>query len=68
MLRQLPVFVIVIVGISMILMNFQPMRQIAAGLLASAGPFYGYRCFATQKSLSAIVAALQVRDHAADSN
>lgn len=57
-LRRLLVFVIIVVGIGAILMNFQPMRQIGTGLLASAGVAGVIAGLAAQKSLSTIIAGL----------
>jgi small-conductance mechanosensitive channel len=60
MMRRLLVFVIVVVGIAATLLNFQPVRQIGTGLLASAGVAGVIAGFAAQKSLSTIIAGLQV--------
>jgi small-conductance mechanosensitive channel len=60
MMRRLLVFIIVVVGIAATLLNFQPVRQIGTGLLASAGVAGVIAGFAAQKSLSTIIAGLQV--------
>jgi small-conductance mechanosensitive channel len=60
MMRRLLVFIIVVVGIATTLLNFQPVRQIGTGLLASAGVAGVIAGFAAQKSLSTIIAGLQV--------
>jgi small-conductance mechanosensitive channel len=59
-LGRLLVFVIVVVGIGAILMNFQPVRQIGTGLIASAGVAGVIAGLAAQKSLSTIIAGLQI--------
>jgi small-conductance mechanosensitive channel len=60
MIRRLLVFVILVVGIAALLMNFKEVRQIGTGLLASAGVAGVIAGFAAQKSLSTIIAGLQV--------
>ena len=60
MLRRLLIFVIVVVGIGVVLMAFQPVRQIGTGLLASAGIAGVIAGLAAQKSLSTIIAGLQI--------
>jgi small-conductance mechanosensitive channel len=60
MLRRLLIFAIMVVGIGATLMAFQPVRQIGTGLLASAGIAGVITGFAAQKSLSTIIAGLQV--------
>jgi small-conductance mechanosensitive channel len=60
MLRRLLVFIILVVGIAATLLNFQPVRQIGTGLLASAGVAGVIAGLAAQKSLSTIIAGLQV--------
>jgi small-conductance mechanosensitive channel len=60
MIRRLLVFVILVVSIAAILMNFKPVRQIGTGLLASAGVAGVIAGFAAQKSLSTIIAGLQI--------
>jgi small-conductance mechanosensitive channel len=59
-LRQLLVFLVVILSIGVMLMNIDAVRQIGAGLLASAGVAGVIFGFAAQKSLSTIIAGLQV--------
>jgi small-conductance mechanosensitive channel len=59
-LRQLTIFVLVIVCAATILMNFDPVRQIGTGLLASAGVAGVIVGLAAQKSLSTIIAGLQI--------
>jgi small-conductance mechanosensitive channel len=59
-LRQLIIFVLVIVCVAAILMNFDAVRQIGAGLLASAGVAGVIVGLAAQKSLSTIIAGLQI--------
>jgi small-conductance mechanosensitive channel len=59
-LRQLIVFIIAIFCAATILMNFDAVRQVGAGLLASAGVAGVIVGFAAQKSLSTIIAGLQV--------
>jgi small-conductance mechanosensitive channel len=59
-LRQLIIFVLVIVCAASILMNFDPVRQIGTGLLASAGVAGVIVGLAAQKSLSTIIAGLQI--------
>jgi small-conductance mechanosensitive channel len=58
-LRRLAVFVFVVVGIGAILMNFNSVRQIGTGL-ASAGVAGVIAGLAAQKSLSTIIAGLQI--------
>jgi small-conductance mechanosensitive channel len=60
MLRRLLIFVIIVVGIGATLMAFPPVRQIGTGLLASAGIAGVIAGFAAQKSLSTIIAGLQI--------
>jgi small-conductance mechanosensitive channel len=60
MIRRLLVFIILVVAIAAILMNFKEVRQIGTGLLASAGVAGVIAGFAAQKSLSTIIAGLQV--------
>src|SRR6202011_169646 len=60
LLRRLLIFVIVLVGIGATLMTFQPVRQIGTGLLASAGIAGVIAGFAAQKSLSTLIAGLQI--------
>jgi small-conductance mechanosensitive channel len=57
---QMLIFAIVVVGIGATLMAFQPVRQIGTGLLASAGIAGVIAGFAAQKSLSTIIAGLQI--------
>jgi small-conductance mechanosensitive channel len=59
-LRQLIIFVLVIVCAAAILMNFDPVRQIGTGLLASAAVAGVIVGLAAQKSLSTIIAGLQI--------
>jgi len=59
-MRRLLIFVFLVVAIAAILMNFKEVRQIGAGLLASAGVAGVIAGFAAQKSLSTIIAGLQV--------
>jgi len=59
-LKQLIIFVLVIVAAAAVLMNFDPVRQIGAGLLASAGVAGVIVGLAAQKSLSTIIAGLQI--------
>jgi small-conductance mechanosensitive channel len=58
--RRLLVFVILLVAIAAVLMNFKEVRQIGTGLLASAGVAGVIAGFAAQKSLSTIIAGLQI--------
>jgi small-conductance mechanosensitive channel len=60
MIRRLFVFIILVVAIAAILMNFKEVRQIGTGLLASAGVAGVIAGFAAQKSLSTIIAGLQI--------
>jgi small-conductance mechanosensitive channel len=60
MIRRLLVFVILVVAIAATLMNFKQVRQIGTGLLASAGVAGVIAGFAAQKSLSTIIAGLQI--------
>lgn len=60
MLRRLLIFVILVVAIAAVLMNFKEVRQIGAGLLASAGVAGVIAGFAAQKSLATIIAGLQI--------
>ncbi len=59
-LRQLLVFLVVIISIGLILMNIDGVRQVGTGLLASAGVAGVIFGFAAQKSLSTIIAGLQI--------
>lgn len=59
-LRQLTIFVLVIICAAAILMNFDAVRQIGTGLLASAGVAGVIVGLAAQKSLSTIIAGLQI--------
>jgi small-conductance mechanosensitive channel len=59
-LRQLTIFILVIICAAAILMNFDPVRQIGTGLLASAGVAGVIVGLAAQKSLSTIIAGLQI--------
>ena len=59
-LRQLVIFVLVIISAATILTNFDPVRQIGTGLLASAGVAGVIVGLAAQKSLSTIIAGLQI--------
>jgi small-conductance mechanosensitive channel len=60
MIRRLLVFIILVVAIAALLMNFKEVRQIGTGLLASAGVAGVIAGFAAQKSLSTIIAGLQI--------
>jgi small-conductance mechanosensitive channel len=60
MLRRLIVFAVLVVAVAAILLNFQEVRQIGTGLLASAGLAGVIAGFAAQKSLSTIIAGLQI--------
>jgi small-conductance mechanosensitive channel len=60
MLRRLLVFAIVVLGLGALLMTFQPVRQVGAGLLASAGVAGVIAGFAAQKSLGMIIGGLQL--------
>jgi small-conductance mechanosensitive channel len=60
MIRRLFVFIILVLAIAAILMNFKEVRQIGTGLLASAGVAGVIAGFAAQKSLSTIIAGLQI--------
>jgi small-conductance mechanosensitive channel len=59
-LRRLLILIFVVVGIGAILMNFDSVRQIGTGLLASAGVAGVIAGLAAQKSLSTIIAGLQI--------
>jgi small-conductance mechanosensitive channel len=59
-LRQLTIFILVIICAAAILLNFDPVRQIGTGLLASAGVAGVIVGLAAQKSLSTIIAGLQI--------
>jgi small-conductance mechanosensitive channel len=59
-IRQLLVFVIAVIGIAVGLMNFEAVRQLGAGILASAGVAGVIVGLAAQKSLSTIIAGLQI--------
>ena len=59
-LRQLVVFVLVLVGVAGILMNIDAVRQIGTGLLASAGVAGVIVGLAAQKSLGTIIAGMQI--------
>jgi small-conductance mechanosensitive channel len=59
-LRQLIIFILVIICAAAVLMNFDPVRQIGTGLLASAGVAGVIVGLAAQKSLSTIIAGLQI--------
>ncbi|MBV9491596.1 MAG: mechanosensitive ion channel [Verrucomicrobia bacterium] len=60
MLRRLLVPLIIVLGLATVLMAFQPVRQVGTGLLASAGVVGVIAGFAAQKSLSTIIAGLQL--------
>jgi len=60
MIRRLLVFIILVLAIATILMNFKEVRQIGTGLLASAGVAGVIAGLAAQKSLSTIIAGLQI--------
>jgi small-conductance mechanosensitive channel len=59
-LRRLLVLLFIILGTCAVLMNFQPVRQLGTGLLASAGVAGVIAGLAAQKSLSTIIAGLQI--------
>jgi small-conductance mechanosensitive channel len=59
-LRRLLVFLVILISIGVILMNIDGVRQVGAGLLASAGVAGVIFGFAAQKSLSTIIAGLQI--------
>ena len=59
-LRHVLVFLVIIICIALILMNFDPVRQVGTGLLASAGVAGVIFGFAAQKSFSTIIAGLQI--------
>ena len=59
-LRRLVVFVALVLAVAAILLNFEAVRQIGAGLLASAGVVGVIAGFAAQKSLSMMIAGLQI--------
>jgi small-conductance mechanosensitive channel len=59
-LRRLIVFLVIIISIGVILMNIDAVRQVGTGLLASAGVAGVIFGFAAQKSLSTIIAGLQI--------
>jgi small-conductance mechanosensitive channel len=59
-LRQLLIFIVTIVCFGAILMNIDAVQQIGSGLLASAGVAGIIVGFAAQKSLTTIIAGLQV--------
>jgi hypothetical protein len=59
-LRQLSIFIVAIVCFGAILMNIDAVQQIGSGLLASAGVAGIIAGFAAQKSLTTIIAGLQV--------
>ncbi|MBV8143274.1 MAG: mechanosensitive ion channel [Verrucomicrobia bacterium] len=60
LIRRLLVFILVVVGIAATLMNIKEVRQLGAGLLASAGVAGVIAGLAAQKSLSTIIAGLQI--------
>src|SRR5271165_5136865 len=60
MLRRLVVFFVLVGAVAAILLNFQEVRQIGTGLLASAGLAGVIAGFAAQKSLSTVIAGLQI--------
>lgn len=59
-LRRLVIFVIIIVFISLILLNFESIRKIGAGILTSAGIAGIVIGIAAQKSLSNLMAGFQI--------
>lgn len=59
-IRRILVAVLMVVGISALLLSFEPVRQIGATLLASAGILGLIVGFAAQKTLGLVVAGLQV--------
>ena len=59
-LRRLLVFLIILISIGVILMNIDGVRRVGTGLLASAGVAGVIFGFAAQKSLSTIIAGLQI--------
>ena len=58
--RQLLVFIISLIGIAIVLLNFDPVKRIGTGLLASAGVAGVIVGFAAQKSLATIIGGLQI--------
>jgi small-conductance mechanosensitive channel len=59
-LRQLLIFIVAMVCLGVILMNIDAVRQIGSGLLASAGVAGVIVGLAAQKSLTTIIAGLQI--------
>ena len=60
LLRQLLIFIVVLICLGAILANIDAVRQVGGGLLASAGVAGVIVGFAAQKSLATIIAGLQV--------
>lgn len=59
-IRRILVALLTVIGLSALLLSFEPVRQIGATLLASAGILGLIVGFAAQKTLGLIVAGLQV--------
>jgi small-conductance mechanosensitive channel len=59
-LRQLLIFIVAMVCLGVILMNIDAVRQVGSGLLASAGLAGVIVGLAAQKSLTTIIAGLQI--------
>jgi small-conductance mechanosensitive channel len=54
------VFIISLIGIAIVLLNFDPVKRVGTGLLASAGVAGVIVGFAAQKSLATIIGGLQI--------
>lgn len=59
-LRKIAVITVIVIGISVVLLNFDSVRNIGAGLLTSAGVGGIIIGFAAQKSIANLVAGFQI--------